>query len=309
LGKVVLQKEWVDVAAAVRNAVETSRPLIDAAEHELVLDLPPEPLAVEADPLRLSQVVSNLLNNAAKYTAPGGRIRLVVEADGEWLVIRIRDNGAGIPIGMLSRIFQMFIQGDRDHKRSQGGLGIGLTLVKSLVEMHGGSVSAWSDGPGTGSEFVVRLPSVRRGTLPADTSVKNTATKPIPACSILVVDDNVDAANSLGDILRTGGHDVRVVFDGVSALGAIEARRPQLVFLDLGMPGVSGYEVAESIRKHPAYGDITLVAMTGWGREDDRWRTQMAGFDHHLLKPVDFSTLEELLRQVATETANSTDPP
>lgn len=304
-GKIELRTESVDVRTIVQSAIETSRPLIDAAEHQLLVSLPPAPLMVVADPLRLSQVMANLLNNAAKYTKPGGRIWLTVHEDASDVVLSVRDDGVGIPPHVLPRIFEMFMQMDPDHKRAQGGLGIGLAVVRKLVEMHGGTVEARSAGPGEGSELVVRLPGAR----PEPIMTVEAAPVGEPAAvrepcrardRILVVDDNADAAAALGMLLETMGHDVRVALDGPSALAVVGSQWPQVVLLDLGMPGMSGYEVAHQLREDPACAEITLVALTGWGQDEDRRRTQAAGFHHHLVKPVGLATLEELLATVST---------
>ena len=291
-GRVELRTGPVDLAGVVRDAVETSRPLIDAGRHELAVDLPPNPVVVDGDRFRLSQVVANLLNNAAKYTPPGGRIGVEVGRDGGDGVVRVRDTGTGIPADMLDRVFEMFVQADR----SQGGLGIGLTLVRSLVELHGGTVRVASEGPGRGSEFTVHLP-LRAAAEPAAPS----AASPVPrrpggpARRILIVDDNRDAADTLAVLLGTGGNDVRVCYDGPAALAEAEGFRPDLVILDIGMPGMDGYEVARRLRQMPDVRETSLVALTGWGQDSDRRRTREAGFDHHLVKPVDMATLDQVL--------------
>ncbi|MBI3897332.1 MAG: PAS domain S-box protein [Gammaproteobacteria bacterium] len=302
-GSIELHPEQADVAAIIRSAIETSRPLIESAGHRLTVFLPSEVTMLEVDSLRLSQVVANLLNNAAKYTNPGGQIVLSVREADTHLLISVRDNGIGIPAEMLPRIFEMFVQGDRDHKPSQGGLGVGLNLVKSLVQMHGGSVEAHSAGLGRGSEFIVRLPLLRRH--PQAINVDDRSVKAAPtACRVLVVDDNADAAASLGVLLQTMGNEVQVVHDGASALTAVVRHQPQVVFLDLGMPDMSGYEVAERIANSPARAAITLIALTGWGQDIDRQRTQAAGFDHHLVKPPDIAVVEELLSKSTTKNAS-----
>jgi PAS domain S-box-containing protein len=293
-GKIELRKELVELAAVVRSSVETSRPLIDERRHQLALSLPAEMLTLEGDPVRLAQVFSNLLNNAAKYTDVGGQIWLTARCDGNNVVISVRDTGTGIPLEMLPRIFDMFMQIDSHTDRAQGGLGIGLTLVKSLVEMHGGKVSAYSAGVGQGSEFVVSLP-LAVGRRSAPRRGQSTPVSVLAPRRILVVDDNRDAGRSLGMLLKLLGADAQVVCSGPEALEAIAAQRPAVVLLDIGMPGMDGYEVARRIREQPELNDLTLIALTGWGQEEDRRRTQAAGFNHHLIKPADVRALETLL--------------
>ena len=297
-GKIALRKELVDFTSVVNRVVEAIRPLIDDRQQQLTVDLPPEPLRLDADPTRLEQTLANLLNNAAKYTGHGGHIWLSArQQDGE-LVLRVRDNGVGIAADMLTRIFEPFVQSDRVLHHSEGGLGIGLTLVRSLVEMHGGSVTAHSDGQGKGSEFIVRLPALsheQQVTVAKATREGGESLGAVPQRRILVVDDNVDAAESLAMLLRTEGHDVRVAHDGPAALAAVDADPPDLVFLDIGMPVMSGYEVARRLRQGPGLQDLQLVAMTGWGQEEDRRRSQEAGFNQHLVKPVELDVLRKLL--------------
>ncbi len=304
-GKIELRKEPVEVAAVVRSAVETSRPLIEAGGHRLALAIPPEPLTLEGDPVRLTQVVANLLNNAAKYTDAGGRIWLTVRREGGEVAISVRDTGRGIPPDMLPRVFELFMQIDRQPSRAQGGLGIGLTLVKSLVEMHGGSVEAHSEGPGRGSEFVVRLPLSGVGA-PAHASPRAASPSPVLAARrVLVVDDNRDAAESLDTLLQLLGADVQVAYSGPEALEALSTYKPSVVLLDIGMPGMDGHEVARRIRQRPESKDVTLIALTGWGQEEDRDRSQLAGFDHHLIKPADIDALQNLLVSLEDRPAGS----
>jgi PAS domain S-box-containing protein len=293
-GKIELRKELVEVAAIVRGAVEISRPLIEGAGHQLALAIPPEPLTLEGDAVRLTQVVANLLNNAAKYTDPGGQIWLTVRREGNRIAVAVRDTGTGIPPAMLPRVFELFTQIDRQAHRTQGGLGIGLTLVKSLVEMHGGSVQAHSEGAGRGSEFVIRLP-LAAAPKSADLPAKASPSTILASRRVLVVDDNCDAAESLGMLLRLLGADVRVVNNGPDALEALTIFKPAAVLLDIGMPGMDGHEVARRIRQQPEFQDVTLIALTGWGQEKDRRGSQSAGFDYHLTKPADVSALETLL--------------
>jgi signal transduction histidine kinase/DNA-binding response OmpR family regulator len=296
-GKLVLHKEPVALATIVARAVETAQPFIDAQHHELTIALPSEPFLLEADPVRLAQVVGNLLANAAKYTEPAGRIWLSAEHEGDAAVIRVRDTGIGMAPDLLPRIFDLFVQADHTATRSQGGLGIGLTLVKNLVAMHGGTVEAHSAGLGRGSEFVVRLPLAARQrdqTAPGKNG-QAAQTTPPPGRRLLIVDDNRDAADSLALLLRLQGHDVQVVYDGQAALELVKAQRPELVFLDLGMTKMDGYEVARRIRQDPGLKTVRLAALTGWGQQDERRRTTQAGFDHHFVKPVDPAALQCLL--------------
>jgi PAS domain S-box-containing protein len=294
-GKIKLQVEPVELAAVVARAVETTRPLIDARKHQLRVSLPPEALRLEADPVRLGQVMANLLTNAAKYTEEGGRIGLTVEREGGAAVIRVRDNGVGIPRDKLASVFDVFTQVDRSLERSQGGLGVGLTLVKSLVEMHGGSVEAHSEGAGQGSEFIVRLPVLQTEQPSEASKVEQTVRRPAAPRRVLVVDDNVDAAESLAMLLRIDGHEVRPVYDGTAALEAARTFRPEVILLDIGLPGISGYEVARRLRREPGLEKAFLVALTGYGQDDDRIQSQEAGFDTHLVKPADPTALQELL--------------
>ncbi len=291
-GKIELRKEKVELAAVIRAAIETSQPAIEAAGHQLSVDLPQEPVWLEADPVRLAQVFSNLLNNAAKYTESGGQIRLAARpADGD-VVISVCDTGIGIPAEMLPKVFEMFTQVNRHLKRAQGGLGIGLTLARQLVGMHGGVIEAHSAGAGQGSEFVVRLPVVAT---PRPDPAASPLWQPAPRRRVLVVDDNRDAADSLSMLLRFMGLEARVAYDGHAALEAIRADRPAAVLLDLGMPGIDGFEVARRVRRDPELRDVMLVALTGWGQDEDHRRSQEAGFDHHLVKPVDQALLGEIL--------------
>jgi signal transduction histidine kinase/CheY-like chemotaxis protein len=293
-GKVELRKEPVTLADAVARAVETARPLIDARRHELIVSCSPEPVVLDADPMRLTQVLGNLLNNAAKYTAEGGRIWVAAGREGGEAVVRVRDTGIGLAPEMLTSVFDLFTQENRTLDREQGGLGIGLTLVRSLVELHGGTVRAASEGPGRGSEFVVRLPALTGGASASDASNRPRPTAP-PRRRLLIVDDNVDSAESLAELLALTGHDVRTAHDGAAGLTAAESFRPEVVLLDIGLPRVNGYEVARRIRDTPALRGALLIAMTGYGQEEARHLSKEAGFDHHLVKPVDLSELNRLL--------------
>lgn len=294
-GRIDLRKEPVELATVVRSAVETSRPLIEAAGHQLDISLPTESLVLDADPVRLAQVLTNLLNNAAKYTGKGGQIWLNAWRERSSVVVTVRDNGEGIPADMLPRVFDLFTQVDRTSTRAQGGLGIGLTLVRSLVHLHGGSVEVRSEGPGLGTEFVVRLPLAMEGPAPRTPNRCGDQPTSLAPRRILVVDDNHDAATSLGMALKFLGADVHTANDGQAALDAIQTYRPSAVLLDIGMPGMDGLEVARRARQRPEGHDLTLIAMTGWGQEEDRRRSKEAGFDHHLVKPVEFGTLQALL--------------
>ncbi|QEG31319.1 Autoinducer 2 sensor kinase/phosphatase LuxQ [Gemmata obscuriglobus] len=296
-GKVVLRNDRVSLKAVVDAAVETSRQAVEAAGHEFVLRVAAEPLLLSADHTRLVQVLANLLNNAAKYTPQGGRIVLSAQRDGGDAVVTVSDTGVGIPADMLPKVFELFAQVGTSIERSQGGLGIGLTLVKRLVEMHGGTVRAESPGPGRGSTFTVRLPLAAA---PADAPALLRAPGGGAAnrLDILVVDDNRDAAESMALLLEMRGHRVKAAHDGPEALKLLATYRPQLILLDLGLPGMSGYEVARRIRESAALRGVTLAALTGWGQEEDRRRTKEAGFDHHLTKPADPAELERIVTGV-----------
>jgi PAS domain S-box-containing protein len=305
-GKIELRRERVELATVVARAVETVQPLIEAQGHRFDISLPSESLPIDADPVRLAQVVGNLLTNAAKYTEPGGRIWLTAERDGDMAALRVRDNGIGIAPHMLPRIFELFVQVDHASTKAQGGLGIGLTLVKNLVEMHNGIVQAQSEGLGKGCEFVVRLPLVVQA---IDQNHSPEAGRqadqhaPPSGKRLLVVDDNQDAADSLAMLLRLQGHDVRVAYSGMAALEMTKAYTPDVVFMDIGMPGMDGYEAARRIRQQPGLGNVVLAALTGWGQQEDRRRTAEVGFDHHLVKPVEPNALEKLLAGLQTKTA------
>ncbi len=294
-GFVELRKEETDLAAIVRTAVETSKPIIEDAEHQLVISLPKDRIPLYGDVVRLGQIVSNLLNNAAKYTDRGGQIWLSAHTVGTNAILSVRDSGIGISKEMLPVVFEMFMQADRSTKRSQSGLGIGLTLVRRLVEMHGGTVSVESPGEGHGSEFVVSLPVAASHSKKMDRLAGNPKLAALPQRSVLVVDDNQDAASSLGMLLKVLGADVHIAHSGQMALDMIESNQPDVVLMDIGMPGMDGFEVARRIREHAEFDGIVLIALTGWGQEEDRNRTQSVGFDHHLVKPADISALQTLL--------------
>jgi PAS domain S-box-containing protein len=295
-GKIELRRARIDLAEVVRAAVETSRPAIERARHRLEVILPQEELWLDADSVRLAQVLSNLLTNAAKYTEEGGQIWLRAERQGRFACVSVRDTGVGIPPAMLPRVFDLFTQVDRTLGRAQGGLGIGLALVKRLVEMHGGSVRADSAGWGAGSEFTVRLPlAVGDSEQPAPETVGETPARSSARRRFLVVDDNSDAADSLAMLLRLSGIDAEVAYDGPSALEQMRVTRPEVVLLDLGMPGMDGFDVAARIRADAELCGTVLVALTGWGQPDHRLRTAEAGFDRHLVKPVELAELQGLL--------------
>ena len=294
-GKLDLRKERVELAAIIKNAVDTALPHIEAAGHELDVNVPAQPLYLDADPVRLAQVLSNLLNNAAKYTERGGRISLAAERRDREAVVTVRDTGVGIPSEALSSIFEMFTQIDHSLERAHGGLGIGLTLVKRLVEMHGGSVEAHSAGVGKGAEFVVRLPVIGLPSPVQESTTDNERRVRAIKWRILVADDNGDAAESMGTMLRLMGNEVRTVRDGVQAVEEASAFRPDLVLLDIGMPRLNGYEAARRIRRERWGKNMLLVALTGWGQDEDKRRASEAGFDRHFTKPVDPSLLDQLV--------------
>ena len=292
-GKFELRKARVELSTILMGAVEASRPLIERVGHELTLALPP-PIFVDADAVRMTQVFANLLNNAAKYSEPGGRIAVMAERDGDQVVVTIKDTGVGIAADMLPRIFEMFTQVDRSH-RSSGGLGLGLTLVKHLTEMHGGSVSATSKGLGHGSEFTVRIPvAIGSGREDASTVGESPTSAPM---RVAVVDDNKDGADSLAILLRLQGHEVAVAHDGVDALAVAETLRPDVIVLDIGLPGLDGYEVARRIRRQPWSERLVLIAVSGWGQEKDKRQSEEAGIDYHLVKPVNPVDLERILAE------------
>ncbi len=296
-GKFELRREQVELRAVIDAAVETSRPAFDQAGHEFEISVPDEPIVLDGDPTRLAQVVSNLLTNSAKYTHQGGRVRLAVRRENGTAVLTVADNGIGIPPDMLGRIFEMFTQVDRALEKTTGGLGIGLSLVKGLVEMHGGTIEASSEGEGTGSEFTVRLPMVSS---PVQNGGPPAIDQPVASSSrrILVTDDNVDSAESLAMLLELLGNDVSTANDGLQALEVAERFLPHVILLDIGMPKLNGYEACRRIREQPWGKNAVLIAMTGWGQDEDKRRSQEAGFDHHLVKPVDPGALVKLLRSL-----------
>ncbi|MGE0311490.1 MAG: PAS domain-containing protein [Lautropia sp.] len=293
-GRIVLQKSRMALADAVRDAVDAARPLVDARAQSLVVDLPAEAIDIDGDLARLSQVFANLLNNAAKYTEPGGRIRLDVERQGEVAIVRVHDTGIGIPADALTRIFDMFAQVDGALDKAQGGLGIGLNLAKRLIEKHGGSIEAKSEGPGRGSTFVVHLPVIARSP-DADIDAAVDAAPPDARRRVLVVDDNRDAADSLGMLLELAGHVAQVAYDARQGLELAERLRPDVVLLDIGLPGLDGHDACRRLRACPWGERIKVIAVTGWGQDDDRRRSRDAGFDHHLIKPIDPGALLKLI--------------
>jgi PAS domain S-box-containing protein len=298
-GRLELKRDHVQLGALVASAVETARPLIDAKQHVLEVSLPEEPAELFVDPLRISQALSNLLTNAAKYTDPGGRIAVRATLTADELMLSVTDTGIGFDPVVVPKMFEMFSQIDSGIDRAEGGLGIGLALVRGLVGLHGGTVSATSPGPGSGSEFTIHLP---RSVVVAGGSVHEViapAAKPAqaPRCKVLVADDNRDAADGLAILLRMADYDVHVAHAGAEALSIAMREQPEVVILDIGMPGVTGYEVARNIRQQAWGGDALLLAITGWGHPSDIEKTRAAGFDHHLTKPVAPGNVEDLLRR------------
>ncbi len=296
--KMKLRQERCELATVVRNAVETSRPLIEAAGHELTVTLSDEPILVDADSARMSQVFSNLLNNAAKYTERGGRIAITLQREDSHAVLRVKDTGIGISAEHLPHLFEMFSQVERSLERSQGGLGIGLNLAKRLTEMHGGTIEAHSDGLNKGSEFIVRLPAVSDSPTQPHIAAEQ-EDKPVPQrCKVLIVDDDEDTVTSLSIMLRILGHEVLSAYDGVQALETAKSFQPDVVLLDIALPRMNGYEVARRIRQESWGENMKLVALTGWGQEEDKRRSIEAGFDHHLTKPMEPTALEVLLKEL-----------
>ena len=294
-GKLTVRKTRIDLSAVVERAVETSQPLIEAGRHRLRVELPAPAPRLDGDLQRLAQAVSNLLNNAAKYTETGGNIELTVEIAGDEALLRVKDDGIGIPAEILPNVFDLFAQADRALHRAQGGLGIGLTLVKNIVEMHGGRAEAFSAGPGQGSEVVLHLPLAEEAHPGAFGLTAATAPAPPSGHRVLVVDDNVDSAESLAMLLEIAGHEVRATHDGVSAVEIARDFQPRFVLLDIGLPGMDGFEVARRLRQESEMRQAVLVALTGYGQPEDRRKSLDAGFDHHLTKPVDFVVLKKLI--------------
>ena len=300
-GKIVVLKETVNLATVVARAVEMSQPQIDAKEHRLRVTLPDDPLTIHADPVRIAQVLTNLLNNSAKYSNRESTIALTVRKDGNSAVVRVEDNGIGIHPADLPTLFHKFVQPERSNEHAQGGLGIGLALVKALVELHDGTVDVSSPGVGLGSSFVVRLP-INEQTAPErehQSSVTSSSRR------ILVVDDTTDAADSLAMLLELEGHELKVAYDGIAALDMAESFLPEVVLLDIEMPDMNGYEVARRLRQMDGLKEMLLVALTGWGQPEDIRRTKAAGFDQHLVKPIDLEVLNRVVigREAPANTA------
>jgi PAS domain S-box-containing protein len=303
-GKIELRRERVELGLVISHAIESARSAASSRNHVVDVSLPEEPLPVDGDPVRLAQIFSNLLSNAFKYTEPGGRIGIIARRNADHVTVTVKDNGIGIPCELLPGIFEMFAQVDKTLERAQGGLGIGLSLVKELVEMHGGDIEAASEGVGRGAEFTMRFPLAN-----------GAGASPVPPPAgpsqhahrrrILVVDDNRDGAESLATILRLKGHETKLAFDGLAALEIAEQFRPDVVLLDIGMPRMSGYEACRRLREFPWARDALMIALTGWGQEDDRHASRKAGFDHHLVKPVDLATLMKLVEEMPRAPAHS----
>lgn len=300
VGKLNLRLEEIELGSVIRPVIEAFRPDCDSARHELTVTLPQQPVYLNADPVRLAQVFGNLINNACKFTAPGGRISLAAERQVSDVVVTVRDSGIGISSEVMPNIFEIFTQGDPSLERMQGGLGIGLTLVRRLVEMHGGSVEAFSDGLGRGSEFVVRLPALAEKSQPPAPGPSESEPGAVAARRILVVDDNHDTANSLAMLLRMSGIETHTAFDGEEALEAAATFKPDVILLDIGLPKLNGYDTARLIREKSWGRGVVLVALTGWGQDEDREKTADAGFDAHLVKPVGYDALTRLLASYPT---------
>ncbi|UQA57833.1 MEDS domain-containing protein [Polyangium aurulentum] len=297
-GKIELRCQKVEIGEVVGRAIEMASPLLEQRKHSLTVDVPAQGLAVNGDPVRLAQIVSNLLNNAAKYTDPGGSVAVIATTDGEAITLRVRDSGAGIPPDLLPRIFELFIQGARTFDRAQGGLGLGLPIVKNLVELHGGTVEVRST-LGKGSEFVVRLPAMKAASRDAHADAHaDVQAKAGGNMKVLVVDDNVDAAAMLLEVLSASGYAVQMAHDGPSALAAARRFQPDVAVLDIGLPVMDGYELGGRLRSLPGLEDVRLIALTGYGQEGDRAQSTQSGFSAHLVKPVDLAALRGLLERV-----------
>jgi signal transduction histidine kinase len=305
-GKIELRKARIALSEVIKTAVDASNPLILTGRHELKLDMPDAPIWLDADLMRLSQVVSNLLNNAAKYTPEGGAILLSTRREGNEAVVTVSDNGVGIPSDMLPRVFDLFTQVRDNLDRSHGGLGIGLALVKQLVEMHGGSIAAESAGPGKGSAFRLRLPVMELAPASPDVIEPDSRLSPHKtALKVLIVDDNVDVAQTMGWMLETIGHDYRMVHESKLAVQTAQDYRPDAILLDIGMPGMDGYAVCRALREQTLFDDTVIIAQTGWGQTQARAAPGESGFNHHLVKPVTMDRLEELLADIASARGKS----
>jgi CheY-like chemotaxis protein len=296
MGKVEFKPGEVEVHPIVTSSLETTRPLMDSRRHEVHVEVSPEPMWLRADPVRVEQMVTNLLNNAAKFTEPGGVISLRVSAEAGFLVVRVLDNGIGMDAETLARVFEPFAQADRARGYSQGGLGVGLSLVRRFAQLHGGTVSAFSSGPGTGSEFTLRLPLITAAANAG--AAERREDQASSRLRILVVDDNTDAAESLRILLELDGHQVMLAHTGPSAVQQASLWTPEVVLLDIGLPGLDGYQVAAELRKMPAMAAATIIAMTGFGRPSDVAQAASSGFDEHLVKPVDPARIAVLLKEV-----------
>jgi CheY-like chemotaxis protein/two-component sensor histidine kinase len=294
-GKIQLVRQVVELASVLAKAIEMASPLLEKRRQELSIDVPREGLAVDADPTRLAQVFQNLLTNASKYSQPATLIALRARADGERIVVTVRDQGIGIPPELLPEVFDVFVQGQRAIDRSEGGLGLGLAIAKSICELHGGRIAAASAGPGAGSVFTVTLPGAARAEAAQRAGVAAPVVRTAGAVRVLVVDDNVDAAQTLHEFLGHIGHDSAVAHDGVAALELARSFHPQVALLDIGLPVMDGYELARRLRAQHDGAPLRLIALTGYGQEDDRARSQEAGFDHHLVKPIALDALMPLL--------------
>jgi CheY-like chemotaxis protein len=303
-----LRNDLLDVATAIEQAIEIARPWMDREGHSFQLDLPSGPIWVHGDLTRLAQVISNLLINAAKYTSAQGHIQLSASRELDDVLIKVKDNGIGISAEHIGRVFEMFsrVPAGRDH--GQGGLGIGLSLARGLVELHGGTITAYSAGLDQGSQFVVRLPAASGKSSDVPVPDVHQSSAATPGCRILIVDDLRDNADSLGILLQSLGHDVRTCYHGETGIQIAEQFRPDVAFVDLGMPQIDGYEVCRRIRAQPWGAKMFLVAQTGWGQEFDRRRTQAAGFDQHMVKPLELNILDALLRRLATRTVGNSGP-
>jgi signal transduction histidine kinase/CheY-like chemotaxis protein len=296
-GKMRLRRERVEIGGLLEQVAGTARPQLQRHGHELIVTLPPKPVYLDADPVRLAQVFSNLLHNACKYTPQGGHIHLSAEGEGENLVVGVSDNGIGIRAEDLPRLFELFAQVDAGSTTCSGGLGIGLALSRQLVEMHGGSIEARSEGPGKGSEFRVSLPLLEHSAADTRPSAGEAQTQPGTAQRILVVDDDPDIRRSLAMLLRHSGHEVESASDGAEAVELAGRSKPDVVLLDVGLPGLDGYAVCRRIREQPWGKRMHIIALTGWGQDEDRRKTREAGFDDHLVKPVEFKSIQALLSQ------------